>query len=58
MKKVQIISSIILIFLLLTICIHLFIVPLSEPIVRCLGITMLIDIAVLCYSTIMSNKNN
>lgn len=56
MKKLQLVSILILIAALIIMGIHVFITPLGDWTMRIAGIILLIDLAVVAYSTVQSLK--
>lgn len=58
MKKLQLISILILIAVLVIMGIHVFITPLGDWTIRIAGIVMLIDLAVAVYTTVQSFKTS
>lgn len=57
-KKVYIISLIIIIITLIFMGINRFISPFSDVAIRTIGIIMLIDLFVLCYSRVKLKSNS
>lgn len=49
-KNLFLLSSIVLIFTLIAMGIHLFLIPLTDSVVRIIGIIMIIDLCIMVYN--------